>query len=411
MKFTADFHIHSKYSRATSRDMDLDHIDESARLKGIDLIGTGDFTHPLWMAELKTKLKPDGNGFFDFGKTKFILTTEVCNIYHQAGKLRKVHTMIFVPSFQIADKINKELGKLANLLSDGRPIFTISAKKLAEIVFSASNECLLIPCHVWTPWFSIFGSNNGFDSIEQCFEEYSRNIFAIETGLSSDPSMNWMVSALDKVVLISNSDAHSPSRIGREANVFNAELTYKAVYDAIKAKDTNKIISTIEFFPEEGKYHFDGHRNCNVCLSPKETLKLKNLCPKCGKKLTIGVMNRIYELADRAEDFVPNNAAPFKKIVPLAEILSEVLDKGENSSAVKKEYIKLISAFGSELKILLDVPLKKLSSHVSEKITEGISRMREGKFNVSPGYDGEYGEIKLFDEPVKKEKREQIGLF
>lgn len=410
MKFVADFHIHSKYSRATSKDMDLEHIDESARLKGIDLIGTGDFTHPLWMAELRKKLKPDGTGLFDFVKTKFILTTEVCNIYHQGGKLRKVHTMIFAPSFEIADKINKELGKLSNLLSDGRPIFTISAKKLAEIVFSSSSECLLIPSHAWTPWFSIFGSNSGFDSIEECFEEYSRNIYAIETGLSSDPAMNWTVSALDKVSLISNSDAHSPSKIGREANVFDTEFSFKGIFDAIRTKDTSKFLSTIEFFPEEGKYHFDGHRNCEVYFSPEESIKNNKKCPKCGKNLTIGVMYRVKELADREYGFVPKNAVPFKKIIPLAEILSEVLEKGENTAAVKKEYVKLVSRFGSELKILLDVPLKEIAGYVPEKIIEGISRMREGRLNIIPGYDGEYGKIKLFDEPTSK-KQEQIGLF
>ena len=415
LKFIADFHIHSKFSRATSKDMDLEHISEWAKLKGVNLMGTGDFTHPLWNAELKKKLKSDGKGLFNFDGTKFILTTEVCNIYHHDGDLKKIHTMIICPSFEAADKINKELGKFADLMSDGRPIFTFSAKRIAEIVFSASSDCLLVPCHIWTPWFSLFGANSGFKSIRECFEEYTRNIFAVETGLSSDPEMNWRVSALDKVALISNSDAHSPSKIGREANVFDCELSYKGVTGAIKSKDKSKFLFTIEFFPEEGKYYYDGHRACKVCLSPKETKKNKKKCPKCGKPLTIGVLNRINKLADRKEGIIPPNAVPFKKLVPLVEIIGEVLDKAPDSATVKKEYVKMISAFGNEFAVLLDVPLETLSKYISEKFVEAIKRVREGKLNINPGYDGEYGKILIFkdsDNPhTIAAHQSQISLF
>ncbi|MCX5749628.1 MAG: endonuclease Q family protein [Candidatus Saganbacteria bacterium] len=410
MKFTADFHIHSKYSRATSKDMDLDHISKWAKLKGIDLMGTGDFTHPLWLAELKKKLRPDDGGLFDFNGTKFILTTEVCNIFHQNGKLRKVHTMIFAPSLKVVEKINLELGRLANLMSDGRPIFTFPVKKLAEIALTASPDCLVIPCHAWTPWFSIFGSMSGFDSIEECFEEYSRNIFAIETGLSSDPAMNWRLSGLDRLNLISNSDAHSPSKIGREANIFDTELTYKGVYDALKKKDPKKFLMTVEFFPEEGKYHYDGHRTCQVRLSPKETKSNNKKCPKCGRVVTVGVMNRIDELADREEGFVLENAIPFRSLIPLQEIIAEILDKGVDTISVKNEYMKMINTFGSELGILLDTPLDSLARLMPERTVEGVKRVREGKINILPGYDGEYGKISIFNgEAVKK--KVQMGLF
>ena len=410
MKFAADLHIHSKYSRATSKDMDLVHIAEWAAFKGIGLMGTGDYTHPFWLSELKKNLKDDGGGLFDFKGIKFMLTTEVCNIFHKDGKLRKIHTMIFAPSFKAVDKINAELSKFADLLPDGRPIFTIPTKKVAEIVFSVSNEAMIIPCHIWTPWFSIFGSNSGFDSIEECFEEYSRNIYAVETGLSSDPSMNWRISKLDKLSFISNSDAHSPSKIGREANVFDTALTYKGVYRAIKDKDPEKFLYTVEFPPQEGKYHFDGHRNCKVCLSPKETKKNKNKCPKCGRPVTVGVMSRIEELADREEGFVRKNAVPHKTLVSLNEIISQALDRSSESAVVHKEYMTLISRFGSELKVLLDCSAEKLAPFVSEKTLDGILRMREGKIEIIPGYDGEYGKIKIFDGNTKN-RVSQIGLF
>ena len=336
MKFAADFHIHSKFSMSTSKEMDIPHISEWSKWKGIDLVGTGDFTHPLWLAELKKLLADDGNGLFSYNGSKFMLTSEVCNIFRQGDRTRKVHSMIFAPSFAVVEKINAELGRLANLLSDGRPVLTIPAKKLAEIVFSASSDCMLVPCHIWTPWFSLFGANSGFDKMEECFGEYTRNIHAVETGLSSDPEMNWRLSALDKVALISNSDAHSPSKIGREANFFDTDMSYKSVTDAITEKDPKKFLFTWEFFPEEGKYHYDGHRACKVRMSPGETKKKRKKCPSCGKQVTVGVLNRIEELADREIGFRPENAIPFKKLVPLIEIIGEALDKSVDERCRKK---------------------------------------------------------------------------
>jgi len=411
MKFAADFHIHSKYSRATSKDMDLDNISQWAKWKGVGVVGTGDFTHPLWFAELKKKLKSDGQGLFDHRGIKYMLTTEVCNIFHDKDKTRKVHTMIFAPSFEAAEKINRELGKLADLMSDGRPIFGLHAKKLAEIALSASNDCVLVPCHIWTPHFSLFGSNSGFDSIEECFGEYSRNIFAAETGLSSDPAMNWRVSALDKIALISNSDAHSPYKIGREANMFDTELSYKGMVSALKAKDPKRFLYTIEFFPEEGKYHYDGHRSCKVCSHPRDTKKKKAKCPQCGKSLTLGVLHRVEELADRDEGFKPYNPIPFKNLVPLIEIFAEAYDKSVDSASVRNDYIKAISSGGGEFDILLNRSTEDLSTFIPPIVVEGIERVRKGQISISPGYDGQYGEIKIFSKKDRAATSDQASLF
>jgi len=277
MKFVADFHIHSKYSRATSRDMDLESLDRWARIKGIKVLGTGDFSHPEWLKSLKEKLEPAEPGLFKLKKqdngTRFILTNEISCIYSKSNRVRKIHVLIFAPSFEAVEKINTQLSWVGNLRSDGRPILGLDAKELAKIVLDSSQDCLVIPAHAWTPWFSIFGSKSGFDSIKECFEEYSKYIYAIETGLSSDPSMNWRLSALDKITLISNSDSHSPRKIGREANVFDTDLSYGSIAEAIKTKNPQKFLYTDEFFPEEGKYHYDGHRLCNICLSPRNQKK------------------------------------------------------------------------------------------------------------------------------------------
>jgi len=277
MKFVADFHIHSKYSRATSRDMDLESLDRWARIKGIKVLGTGDFSHPEWLKSLKEKLEPAEPGLFKLKKqdngTRFILTNEISCIYSKSNRVRKIHVLIFAPSFEAVEKINTQLSWVGNLRSDGRPILGLDAKELAKIVLDSSQDCLVIPAHAWTPWFSIFGSKSGFDSIKECFEEYSKYIYAIETGLSSDPSMNWRLSALDKITLISNSDSHSPRKIGREANVFDTDLSYGSIAEAIKTKNPQKFLYTVEFFPEEGKYHYDGHRLCNICLSPRNQKK------------------------------------------------------------------------------------------------------------------------------------------
>ncbi|PIV39687.1 MAG: DNA helicase UvrD [Candidatus Omnitrophica bacterium CG02_land_8_20_14_3_00__42_8] len=410
MKFIADFHIHSKYSRATSPDMNIKTLSEYAKLKGISLLGTGDFTHYLWLEELKSTLKDSGNGLFEYNGVNFMLTGEVSSIYSKNGKVRKIHNVIFVPSFDIADKIDSVLSGYGNIAYDGRPIIGIDAKDLAEILFGISKDIFLVPGHIWTPWFSLFGSKSGFDSIEECFEEYTKDIYALETGLSSDPAMNWQWSKLDRFSLISNSDSHSPQKIGREANVFDTEMSYKAILEALKEKDKKKFLYTIEFFPEEGKYHYDGHRSCEVRLSPSETKKNKNICPKCGKPLTIGVMNRVSELADRPEGFVPENSIPYKRMIPLAEIIADTLGVGDASKAVSAEYRAIIPRLGTELEALTEVSEDKLLKELPIKIAKAIINVRNGNVNILPGFDGEYGTIEILKEKDAAGEK-QLDLF
>ncbi|MCK4224340.1 MAG: DNA helicase UvrD [candidate division Zixibacteria bacterium] len=426
MKFIADFHVHSKYSRATSKEMDVENLARWANLKGVGLLGTGDFTHPFYFAELKQKLQPTGNGIFTLKKefkqsagsvgnvhqseVHFMLTSEVSNMFQQGGASRRVHTLIFAPSFEVVEKINEELSQFGKLGSDGRPIFGFPTKELVEIITDITDECFIVPAHAWTPWFSVFGANSGFDSLQECFEEQTKHISCIETGLSSDPQMNWRWSALDKIALISNSDAHSPNRIGREANVFDCEKSYKEIIKAIKTRDKNKFLFTIEFFPEEGKYHYDGHRNCGILFSPAESRKNKNICPVCGRKLTVGVMHRVESLADRPEGFTPEWAIPCKHLIPLVEIIAEALNQGVDTKGVTNEYLRLVSIFGSEFRILLDLPLEELEKSTPPKILEGIKRVREEDLHITPGHDGVYGKIQIFAEK-DKEPTEQLGLF
>ncbi len=421
MKFIADFHLHSKYSRATSKDMDLEILDKWAKIKGIKVLGTGDFTHPQWLRNLKEKLIPAEPGLLKLktstspglvdNETRFILTTEVSCVYFKKGKIRKIHIIIFVPSFESVEKINAHLGWIGNLSVDGRPILGLDAKELAKIVLNISGDCLIVPAHAWTPWFSIFGSKSGFNSIEECFDDYSKYIFAIETGLSSSPEMNWRLPALDRITLISNSDSHSPSRIGREANVFDTEISYKAIIEAIKTKNPQKFLYTIEFFPQEGKYHYDGHRNCGISLSPQESKKYGNICPNCGKPLTIGVLNRVEALSDRPNGFKPENSIPFKSLIPLGEIIADALGVLPGARQVEEEYKKLIEKFGNEFKILIDVSHKELEAVTLPEIAEGIIRVREGKVNIEPGYDGVYGKIRIFSQGEQKILSRQGTLF
>jgi uncharacterized protein (TIGR00375 family) len=411
MRFIADFHLHSKFSRATSKDMEVETLARWAKKKGIGLLGTGDFTHPTYYAELQSKLVPADKGLFQLRKgeeeVRFILTTEVCNIYTQGGKGRRIHNLIFVPSFEVAGAIRSRLGNLGKLSSDGRPIFGFPAKELVKMILDLSEDCLIIPAHAWTPWFSIFGAHSGFESIGECFEEFSPHIHAIETGLSSDPEMNWRLSALDAVTLISNSDAHSPNRMGREANAFDCELDYQEIVQAIRNKDRKKLLFTIEFFPEEGKYHYDGHRQCGVICSPSETRSSQYLCPKCRKRLTIGVMHRVEELADREEGFIPKSAIPSIHLIPLEEVIAEGLGVRVGTKSVDAEYDRLIQQGESEFHILLNATPDELASFIPPKILEGIVRMRQGKVSIVPGHDGVYGKISLF--PEKEEKAELIG--
>jgi uncharacterized protein (TIGR00375 family) len=414
MRFIADFHIHSKYSRATSKDMVLGSLDKWAKIKGLKVMGTGDFTHPAWFKSLKEELVPKEHGLFGLkagGETRFILTSEISCIYTKNSRVRKVHVLIFAPSLAIVEKINAKLNSIGNIKSDGRPILGLDVKELAKIVLDISSECLVVPAHIWTPWFSIFGSKSGFDSIEECFEEYSKYIFAAETGLSSDPAMNWRLSALDKIALISNSDSHSPQKIGREANVFDTELSYGAISQALKEKNPKKFLYTIEFFPEEGKYHYDGHRACDIRLSPLETKKYHGLCPVCGKSLTVGVMNRVDELADRKEGFKPQGAIPFKSLVPLSEIIAESLGVTVVSKKVGIEYQKLIKNLGSELEILIETPAEELKKDTLPEIAEAVLQVREGKVFIDPGYDGVYGKVRLTSLKEKRKPIRQKTLF
>jgi uncharacterized protein (TIGR00375 family) len=390
-----------------------------AKKKGIDLLGTGDFTHPLYFEDLRSALKEAEDGLYTSPlepSVRFMLTAEISSIYSYKGKMRRIHNIVMAPSIEVAERINNVLEKLGNLSSDGRPILGTPAKDLIKIILDISPDCLFVPAHAWTPWFSIFGSNSGFDSIEECFGEYSRYIYAIETGLSSDPEMNWRLSALDRITLISNSDAHSPNKLGREANVFNCDMNYHEIMDAIKKKDRNRFLYTIEFFPEEGKYHYDGHRACNVLLSPSETKEHKGICPVCKRPLTVGVMNRVEELADREDGFVPEGAIPSRHLIPLQEIIADALNTGVNTAKVKKEYERLTSS-STEFEILLDLPEDDLYRLTESRIAEGIIRVRKGEIKITPGYDGVYGSIDIFHEEPVKEARpstnepQQTSLF
>ncbi len=397
-KIIADLHIHSGYSRATSKEMKVEVLASWAQKKGITLIGTGDFTHPGHFSNLKKSLEPSCSGLYSIPSEPsiyFMLSAEVSSIYKQNGRVRKTHNLIFAPDLDIAEKINVELDKRGNISSDGRPILGTSAKELLKIVMDISEDCLFVPAHVWTPWFSLFGSKSGFDSVEECFEEYAEHIYAIETGLSSDPEMNWRLSMLDNITLLSNSDAHSPAKIGREANVFHCEMDYYEITDVIRKKDKERFLYTIEFFPEEGKYHFDGHRTCDISFSPDQTIRHDFLCPVCRKPLIVGVMNRVNELADRPEGFVPDNAIPSRHLVPLQEIISEAFSVGVNSKKVKQEYEKIVSS-RTEFNVLMDMPEDELCSITDRKIAEGIIKVRAGDLSIIPGYDGVFGKVSIF---------------
>ncbi|MFH1551839.1 MAG: endonuclease Q family protein [bacterium] len=434
MNFIADLHIHSKYSRATSKDMDVENLNKWAKIKGIKVLGTGDFTHHLWLKELKQKLESAEHGLFKMKKeksssvfdndwlpnngnnnddsgTRFLLSSEISCIYSKNNRTRKIHLIILAPDFQTVEKINTRLGWIGNLKSDGRPILGLDAKELAKIVLDASKDCFIIPAHIWTPWFSLFGSKSGFDSIGECFEEYSRYIYACETGLSSDPSMNWQISALDNIALVSNSDAHSPAKIGREANVLDTDLSYFGIIQAIKSKDPKKFLKTIEFFPEEGKYHYDGHRKCQICLTPKQSKKIKNVCPKCKKPLTIGVCHRVDDLSDRKQGQKPKQVIPFEHLIPLEEIIADAKGMGVGTKTVRGEYKNLIKRFGSEFNILLNIKPEQIKSVSLPEIAEGIKRVRNNKVCIEPGYDGEFGIIKIFNDKERKSFSKQSKLF
>jgi uncharacterized protein (TIGR00375 family) len=423
MRFIADLHVHSHYSRATSKDMCPEGIWKWAQLKGISVIATGDFTHPGWLKELDAKLDRVGNGFFELKKThhaddvptsckadiQFILSAEISCIYSKNGKTRKVHSVLIAPDFETAARINLALSKIGNLNADGRPILGLDAKDLLKITLDVSPDVMLIPAHAWTPHFSVFGAASGFDSLEECYEELTPSIFAIETGLSSDPLMNWQLSALERITLVSNSDAHSAAKIGREANIFDTEISYPALLEAIKTR--KGFVGTIEFFPEEGKYHYDGHRGCGVCLTPKETIHYDYLCPVCNRKVTVGVMHRVEKLADREHGFRPDNAPVFTSIIPLPEIIAEGLKCGVNTKKVNALYFSLLEQLGNEFKILMEVPLDNIERAGTPLIREAVSRMRHGNVHITPGYDGEFGKVRIFEEVERKQIQGQLKLL
>jgi uncharacterized protein (TIGR00375 family) len=414
MRLIADLHIHSRFSRATSNTLNLANLEKYAKIKGLNLLGTGDFTHPEWIKELKNELTEDGSGIL---KTKtnfnFLLQTEISLIYTQDGKGRRVHNVVLAKNFDVVEQINTQLLKKGRLDYDGRPIFGIPCPEFIELMKNIDKDIEVIPAHIWTPWFSLFGSNSGFDSIKECFKDQIKHIHAIETGLSSDPAMNWRLSQLDDFSIVSFSDLHSywPWRIGREATVFSCNLNYDEIIKSLKNKN---IDMTIEVDPNYGKYHLDGHRACNVCLEPKESLKNKNICPKCKRPLTVGVLQRVEQLADRDEGYKPKDAVPFKSLIPLSEILSALLKSGVASKKIWQEYNNLINNFNSEFEILLEAKKEDLIKATDGKIADAIIDAREGKIKIKPGYDGVYGQP-IFEnntiEKVKDNKQEGLNKF
>ncbi len=428
MKFYADVHLHSHFSRATSPSLNLEYLSLWAQLKGIQVVGTGDFVHPGWFKELKEKLEPAEAGFFKLkpeyekktagnvppsceGEVRFMLSCEISNIYKKMEKVRKIHNCIFVPSFEAATKIQAKLGKIGNLSADGRPILGLDSRDLLEVVLESDPLSYLIPAHIWTPWFSALGSKGGFDRMEDCFSDLTKHVFAVETGLSSDPPMNWRLSQLDPFVLVSNSDAHSPPKLGREATVYDTEFSYQGIYRALSDPKDKGLLGTIEFFPEEGKYHYDGHRDCKMRLHPKETIKNKGLCPQCGRPVTVGVMARVEELADHGEGRKSPRYRPYGNFIPLPEIIAEARGVQPNSKNVELDYHKILSKLGNELYILKEVPIEEIRKTAGSLIAEGIRRTREGKIHIAAGYDGEYGTIKIFEEGEREVIEQQMTLF
>lgn len=408
MKEIADLHIHSRYSRATSKEGTPEILELWARKKGITLLGTGDFTHPVWREELKEKLTPAEGGVYKLKEEyiledsekyggrqpRFVVSGEISSIYKKNGKVRKVHNVILLPGLEAAEKLSQKLETIGNLHSDGRPILGLDCRELLEIMLDVCPEGILIPAHIWTPHFSLFGAFSGFDSIEECFEDLTPYIHALETGLSSDPSMNWRWSALDRFQLVSNSDAHSPAKLGREATLLDISLSYQSLYDAVQYG--KGLTGTIEFFPEEGKYHYDGHRKCKICLSPKEAEKYEGKCPVCGKKLTVGVDHRICQLADREDGVQKDNRSSYESLVPLLEVIGGSMGYSVASKRVQRQYENMLKKFGSEFEILREIPIEDIRMAGYEKEAEGIRRMRTGQVEKYPGFDGEYGTIRLF---------------
>ena len=446
MRIIADFHFHSRFSRACSKDLTIPNLEKIAAFKGVHLLGTGDFTHPQWFAEIKKILEPAEPGLYKVknqyslqrfnlspalsspgegeaagaagaglsasskkSKVRFVLSCEISSIYKQGEKVRRIHTVFVMPSIDSASRFREALvSRGANLSSDGRPIVGISAEELAKIALDIDKKTMVIPAHIWTPWFSMFGSMSGFDSVEECFGKMAPFVFAVEMGMSSDAPMNWRVKNLDRLALLASSDAHSLRRIAREGNVFELpspqDLSYDWIYNVIKKKDPKVFLYTIKYYPQEGRYHYDGHDKCNFSCKPQETKKLKGICPKCGRSLTVGVLARVEELADpnRPEGYRPKNAIPTRHLVPLEEVIADALGKGVQTKTVQSAYEDLVQKAGGEYQVLLDLSYEKLAELTQPIIVEGIKRNREEKLYIEPGFDGRYGKIQIFTETERE---------
>jgi DNA helicase-2/ATP-dependent DNA helicase PcrA len=428
MKFVADLHLHSHFSRATSKQLNLEHVNKWAQIKGVTVAGTGDFTHPGWLDEVQKKLEPAEEGLFKLkdefarataaevpkscrAEVRFMLTTEISDVYKRLEKVRKIHNLIFAPGFETARKIQARLEAIGNIRADGRPILGLDSRDLLEITLESDPLAFLIPAHIWTPWFSMLGSKGGFDSVEDCFADLTPHIFAVETGLSSDPPMNWRLTQLDRFVLVSNSDAHSPQKLAREANLFDTELSYPGILQALKDQNHPGFLGTMEFFPEEGKYHYDGHRLCKTRLHPHETQARHGNCPVCGKPVTVGVMARVEELADRSEGEKAPRARPYWNLIPLPEVIGDAKNQKPDTKAVQEVFQRLLAALGNELFILQDAPLEEIARIGGSLVAEGIRRMRQGEVQIAAGYDGEYGTIHLFTSDEREQLTTQISLL
>lgn len=429
MQYIVDLHIHSHYSRATSKDSTLEGLYRWGKIKGIHVIGTGDFTHPGWFQELREKLEPAEPGLFRLREDisteidstlpqsvrnniiRFVLTVEISNIYSKNEQVRKLHNVIVAPSFEAVASLNTQLERIGNLKADGRPILGLDSKKLLEMCLKTDKQILFIPAHIWTPWFAMFGSKSGFNSIEEAFDELAGEIKAVETGLSSDPFMNWRLKQLQPISILSNSDAHSPQKLGREATVMECKLSYEEIIAAIRTND-KRLVGTIEFFPQEGKYHYDGHRLCNVRFTPEETKKHGGICPVCHRPLTVGVDYRVNELADYPEAYKPPAHKSVEYIIPLVEVLGELKGTSSSSKKVVEEYQKVYSALGNEFDILRSLPIRTIAEQGFPDLAKLIERMRKGDVHIDPGYDGVYGTIKLFDDDKqRKEFSDQMSLL
>jgi DNA helicase-2/ATP-dependent DNA helicase PcrA len=428
MKFLADVHLHSRYSRATSKDLDLEHTYYWSQLKGIQVVSTADFVHPQWLAEIQEKLEPAEEGFFRLkkqyadpmdklvpkvckGEVRFLLSVEISSIYKKMDKVRKIHNLVFVPHFKAAEKLQEKLETIGNIRSDGRPILGLDSRDLLEITLETDPLSYVIPAHIWTPWFSALGSMGGFDRMQDCFGDLTKHIFAVETGLSSDPLMNWRLKQLDPYALVSNSDAHSPQKLAREATIYNTEFSYRGIYNALSDPTNKGLVGTLEFFPEEGKYHYDGHRNCKVRWHPKETRARKGLCSVCGKPVVVGVMARVEDLADRKEGEKSARWRPYFNLIPLPELIAQAKGcAGVNTKAVQQVYHQMLDTLGNELFILQEVSLKDIARLAGTLLAQGIQRMRQGKVNIAAGYDGEYGTIELFSKEDREQAKKEPSL-